>query len=187
MPALSCSVCDKSQSEDATILQCSRCQDRFYCGRECQLADWRKHRRFCGIPRKWYDKYRRCRDDNVHEGDLELITWPADFEGHATGTARLKTRTRCARNSRVSSARIRKSCCCIFRARFGGRAVGRMPGWTGGATIMVRGSSRVLAIFAIWEDLYRRASITSARPLGMAYITFDVDLICDPSIVLLRL
>ncbi|KAF8180571.1 hypothetical protein BJ912DRAFT_980762, partial [Pholiota molesta] len=85
MPVRSCSVCDKSQSEDATILQCSRCQDRFYCGRECQLADWRKHRRFCGMPRKWYDKYRRCRDDNFHEGDLELITWPADFEGTATG------------------------------------------------------------------------------------------------------
>jgi hypothetical protein len=33
MPILSCSFCDKSRSEDATILKCSRSQEQFYCGK----------------------------------------------------------------------------------------------------------------------------------------------------------
>ncbi|KAG6831555.1 hypothetical protein H0H92_009474 [Tricholoma furcatifolium] len=49
-------------------------------------ADWNSHKKDCGkrggnpvnsnfgTGPKWYDKYRKCRDGNNHEGDLELIT-----------------------------------------------------------------------------------------------------------------
>ncbi|KAF9481914.1 hypothetical protein BDN70DRAFT_830152 [Pholiota conissans] len=36
-------------------------------------------------PVRWYEKYRHCRDGNAHEGALELITWPATFNGVKTG------------------------------------------------------------------------------------------------------
>ncbi|KAF8162110.1 hypothetical protein BJ912DRAFT_1006650 [Pholiota molesta] len=91
--ALSCSVCNKPESE-AEIKRCGRCRDRFYCGRECQAADWKTHKPKCGavVPSapapgapKWYDKHRKCRDGNRHEGDLELITWPNAQEGTGWG------------------------------------------------------------------------------------------------------
>ncbi|KAF9475461.1 hypothetical protein BDN70DRAFT_840872 [Pholiota conissans] len=86
MPSsLSCSVCNKPGSNGVDIKRCGRCRDRFYCGRDCQASDWPTHKRTCGAisPRsenaplipKWYDKYRKCRDGNLHEGNLELITW----------------------------------------------------------------------------------------------------------------
>ncbi|KAF9475463.1 hypothetical protein BDN70DRAFT_883662 [Pholiota conissans] len=92
---LSCSVCNKAQSTEVDIKRCGRCRDRFYCGRDCQLSDWPTHKRTCGAitprssdsPRapRWYDKHRKCRDGNLHEGDLELITWPCEREGTGWG------------------------------------------------------------------------------------------------------
>ncbi|KAF9475460.1 hypothetical protein BDN70DRAFT_814041 [Pholiota conissans] len=83
---LACSVCHKTESKEGNIKRCSRCRDRFYCGRDCQASDWPTHKRTCGAissrsqnapdAPKWYDKYRKCKDGSLHEGDLELITWP---------------------------------------------------------------------------------------------------------------
>ena len=55
-------------------------------GQECQAADWSKHKTECGKP--WYDKikYRKCEDGNLHEGKLELITWPCEIEGTGWGS-----------------------------------------------------------------------------------------------------
>ncbi|KAG6808197.1 hypothetical protein H0H92_005078, partial [Tricholoma furcatifolium] len=66
-------------------------------GRECQKANWKDHKNDCGKPEgstlnsnfgagpKWYDKYRKCRDGNKHEGDLELITWRSKKDGTGWG------------------------------------------------------------------------------------------------------
>lgn len=34
---------------EAASSHCSRCLETHYCSRECQRADWRAHKRFCGI------------------------------------------------------------------------------------------------------------------------------------------
>ncbi|KIM38928.1 hypothetical protein M413DRAFT_447585 [Hebeloma cylindrosporum] len=80
-----CSVCDKAETTENAIQRCSRCQDRFYCGRECQTADWGTHKRSCRsknnrVTPVWYDRYRKCNDGNLHEGKLELMTWPSEKE-----------------------------------------------------------------------------------------------------------
>ena len=54
-------------------------------GSECQLADWPAHKRTCGKASVWYDKHRKCRDGNLHEGKLELITWDNEKEGTGWG------------------------------------------------------------------------------------------------------
>ncbi|KAF8173096.1 hypothetical protein BJ912DRAFT_859582 [Pholiota molesta] len=63
--------------------RCSRCRARFYCGQDCQTADWTTHKRACGA--EWYDRYRTCRDGSRHEGRLELITWASAAEGTGWG------------------------------------------------------------------------------------------------------
>lgn len=37
-----CAVCNKSKE---AIQRCSVCKDTYYCSRECQLADWRQHKK----------------------------------------------------------------------------------------------------------------------------------------------
>ncbi len=37
-------ACTKNNS---TLLKCSRCQSRLYCGPACQLADWPQHKKVC--------------------------------------------------------------------------------------------------------------------------------------------
>ncbi|KAF8204539.1 hypothetical protein BJ912DRAFT_938625 [Pholiota molesta] len=81
--ALSCSVCSTPASEDTAIKRCSRCRERFYCGKDCQEADWPTHKRTCGAV--WYDAHRTCRDGSRHEGRLELITWASAAEGTGWG------------------------------------------------------------------------------------------------------
>jgi hypothetical protein len=51
-------------------------------GKACQAADWKTHKRVCGVKaqKTWYDKHRKCRDGSIHEGKLELITWPCEQE-----------------------------------------------------------------------------------------------------------
>ena len=77
---------------------CERCRDRAYCSRACQRADWSSHKRDCKphaqTPRnedaaslvpQWYDRYRKCKDGNRHEGRLELITWEGSSGGEKMG------------------------------------------------------------------------------------------------------
>ncbi|TRM60483.1 hypothetical protein BD626DRAFT_435265 [Schizophyllum amplum] len=39
-----CSSCEKTSD----LRLCSKCGERVYCGRECQLKDWPQHKRVCG-------------------------------------------------------------------------------------------------------------------------------------------
>ncbi|KDR69935.1 hypothetical protein GALMADRAFT_255247 [Galerina marginata CBS 339.88] len=84
-PAPGCSVCKKPDNGEVKIQRCSRCHSRFYCGRECQTADWPTHKAACGKTMQWYDRFRKCKDGSRHEGRLELITWPNAKEGTGWG------------------------------------------------------------------------------------------------------
>ena len=41
---LACVVCHK---DGDSIKQCSKCFSVAYCGRECQVGDWTRHKRLC--------------------------------------------------------------------------------------------------------------------------------------------
>jgi hypothetical protein len=43
-----CRHCDKSEILDgAKIMSCQRCKVAYYCNRECQVADWKIHKKMC--------------------------------------------------------------------------------------------------------------------------------------------
>jgi hypothetical protein len=45
----SSSVCDRCGVAAAKLMRCSRCQQRRFCSKECQVADWKEgHSRTCG-------------------------------------------------------------------------------------------------------------------------------------------
>ncbi|KAI4217801.1 MAG: hypothetical protein LQ349_009017 [Xanthoria aureola] len=77
-----CVICHRT----TPIKRCARCQTTQYCSADCQRSDWTSHKQHChpstppsGI---WYDKYRKCKDGNEHEGELELITWSTPANEH---------------------------------------------------------------------------------------------------------
>jgi len=80
-----CDVCNKSEGAGTKIQRCSRCHDRFYCGKTCQQSDWQAHKTGCVKRAIWFDKHRKCRDGTVHAGKLELITWSGEREGYTLG------------------------------------------------------------------------------------------------------
>ena len=42
-----CGHCSKTESSLGLLLTCGACGCRFYCNRECQKADWRRHKTEC--------------------------------------------------------------------------------------------------------------------------------------------
>lgn len=47
--------CDKAQDELAdgnTLKKCGKCKHESYCCKECQIADWQKHKKTCITPEK---------------------------------------------------------------------------------------------------------------------------------------
>lgn len=42
--------CQALEYKDNTLHACSRCKCVFYCGKECQRADWRRHKKHCRAP-----------------------------------------------------------------------------------------------------------------------------------------
>ena len=51
-----CGKCGKQGVEDSgsstTLLTCARCKVQKYCSKECQLADWKQHKKICKAPEK---------------------------------------------------------------------------------------------------------------------------------------
>ncbi|KAJ9487385.1 hypothetical protein VN97_g5937 [Penicillium thymicola] len=44
---ISCQVCGKDDEEGSALRNCSRCHKAKYCSRDCQKADWKKHKKVC--------------------------------------------------------------------------------------------------------------------------------------------
>lgn len=42
-----CDVCGFEPDSDVKLLRCTRCQDRFFCSKDCQRRDWREHKANC--------------------------------------------------------------------------------------------------------------------------------------------
>mmetsp|Transcript_16687 Transcript_16687/g.24674 ORF Transcript_16687/g.24674 Transcript_16687/m.24674 type:complete len:87 (+) Transcript_16687:182-442(+) len=46
-----CDHCGKMQSLlNKKLKECTRCEVIFYCGRDCQKAAWKKHKKVCKAP-----------------------------------------------------------------------------------------------------------------------------------------
>ena len=41
-----CAKCHKTQA-DKPLKRCAKCQNQWYCNRDCQKADWKAHKAFC--------------------------------------------------------------------------------------------------------------------------------------------
>jgi hypothetical protein len=39
--------CDECHKQDVKLLQCSRCKKVRYCSKDCQMANWKKHKKDC--------------------------------------------------------------------------------------------------------------------------------------------
>lgn len=46
-----CAKCHKSQA-DTPLKRCAKCLNQWYCGRDCQKADWKAHKAFCSSPQQ---------------------------------------------------------------------------------------------------------------------------------------
>jgi hypothetical protein len=46
-----CRKCDKAETQlgGASLMKCSTCKATYYCGRECQVADWKSHKIMCKL------------------------------------------------------------------------------------------------------------------------------------------
>jgi hypothetical protein len=46
-----CRNCDKAETQlgGTSLMKCSTCKATYYCGRECQVADWKSHKIMCKL------------------------------------------------------------------------------------------------------------------------------------------
>jgi SET domain-containing protein len=49
--AKTCCYCKKleTQMDNALLMKCQRCKIAYYCSKECQVADWKRHKRPCKV------------------------------------------------------------------------------------------------------------------------------------------
>lgn len=83
-------TCHNCRKTDSEMMQCSKCKIGFYCNKECQTTDWKKHKEFCScsdeIKRNYIysftmktiapevDEHLRQEDDDVAEKKLKVCT-----------------------------------------------------------------------------------------------------------------
>ncbi|KAI5814378.1 hypothetical protein BZA77DRAFT_295075 [Pyronema omphalodes] len=50
------SECYNCQKKDVELKRCARCQSIHYCGKDCQTADWKEHKKLCKafVEVKWF-------------------------------------------------------------------------------------------------------------------------------------
>lgn len=44
-----CGTCYAKADGGTQLMICAKCKARRYCGRECQKAEWKKHKKVCGM------------------------------------------------------------------------------------------------------------------------------------------
>ena len=47
MSSIDTKVCNNCNKTFEKLLKCSKCKKVKYCSRECQIADWKKHKKNC--------------------------------------------------------------------------------------------------------------------------------------------
>jgi len=74
-----CRYCNKSELSDEfqlSLMACARCQNTFYCSKECQKDDWKVHKKHCKLMTKADTKRVACQEQilmnfvNMHGGKI---------------------------------------------------------------------------------------------------------------------
>lgn len=47
IPTSSCATCQKTGSSSQPLKKCAKCHETTYCSRDCQKADWKRHKKDC--------------------------------------------------------------------------------------------------------------------------------------------
>ncbi|TFK38289.1 hypothetical protein BDQ12DRAFT_127510 [Crucibulum laeve] len=42
-----CTKCSKPESDEVRLMSCARCRQLHYCSKQCQVADWKRHKADC--------------------------------------------------------------------------------------------------------------------------------------------
>ena len=80
--ALSCRYCAKVQDAEAeadadmAFQQCSGCHAVRYCSKDCQKADWKKHKKMCGPDAKDFLIRKANTEANVRTDPIEIVPSP---------------------------------------------------------------------------------------------------------------
>lgn len=61
--AIYCGKCSRLEQKSEKFKKCARCKSTYYCGRECQKKDWKRHKKSCfNIFAEYEKQYNRKND-----------------------------------------------------------------------------------------------------------------------------
>lgn len=83
-----CASCLKTQGELAkTLKRCAKCRLQWYCSRECQKSDWKKHKKTCGNTRAEPNSQHDWTPPTVNQNNPNAICYiPKPFTALDNGT-----------------------------------------------------------------------------------------------------
>ena len=74
----SAEICSHCSKQGAGFQRCSRCKRAFYCGAECQNANWKRHKKTCGAPLR--DVWRNVQTASAAEDWRGVLKWEGRME-----------------------------------------------------------------------------------------------------------
>ena len=173
-PPLACSVCNKTQSPEKKLQRCSRCRDRFYCGKSrivlysryysMSNLSWKIQgpivRWLTGLPTNGPAASPTASRGTTSTANVMMAacmransSWspgtpPPMVKRWGGGMSPSRSRRIWRRNSKESSREIWRSYIVIGPKHLGGLVAGRTRIWSSGVIITERAVSRVRAISA---------------------------------------